>query len=80
MSTDHRTPFPAIKPVLCKGISRRRGSRSRKLFQSGMRNVADFLSEGNGYRSVWKILHEAALIKMIMVLSENANTMEWNNG
>lgn len=42
---------------------------TRKLFQSDMRIVADFLAEGKGYRSDRKIRHKAALIKMIRVLS-----------
>ena len=43
--------------------------KTRKLFQSDMRIVVDFLAEGNGYRSNRKIVHKAALIKMIKVLS-----------
>ena len=42
---------------------------TRKLFQSDMRIVVDFLAEGNGYRSQRKIMHKAALIRMIKVLS-----------
>ena len=42
---------------------------TRKLFQSNMRIVVDFLAEGNGYRSQRKIVHKAALIRMIKVLS-----------
>ena len=34
-----------------------------------MRIVVDFLAEGNGYRSDRKIVHKAASIKMIKVLS-----------
>lgn len=34
-----------------------------------MRIVVDFLAEGKGYRSDRKIIHKAALIKMIKVLS-----------
>lgn len=41
----------------------------RKLFQSDMRIVVDFLAEGNQYRSKQKIVHKAALIRMIKVLS-----------
>lgn len=41
----------------------------RKLFRSDMRIVVDFLAEGKGYRSDRKIIHKAALIKMIKVLS-----------
>lgn len=42
---------------------------TRKLFQSDMRIVVDFLAEGENYRSDRKIVHKAALIKMIKVLS-----------
>ena len=42
---------------------------TRELFQSDMRIVVDFLAEGNGYRSQRKIVHKAALIRMIKVLS-----------
>lgn len=38
---------------------------TRKLFRSDMRIVVDFLAEGKGYRSDRKIIHKAALIKMI---------------
>ncbi|MBD5501887.1 MAG: Rpn family recombination-promoting nuclease/putative transposase [Lachnospiraceae bacterium] len=47
---------------------------TRKLFQSDMRIVVDFLAEGNGYRSDRKIVHKAALIKMIKVLSGEMDT------
>ena len=40
-----------------------------ELFESDMRIVVDFLAEGNGYRSDRKVVHKAALIKMIKVLS-----------
>lgn len=43
--------------------------QTRKLFQSDMRIVVDFLAEGNTYRSNQKIMHKSALIKMIKVLS-----------
>lgn len=43
--------------------------KTRKLFQSDMRIVVDFLAEGERYRSDRKIVHKAALIKMIKVLS-----------
>ena len=46
----------------------------RKLFQSDMRIVVDFLAEGDGYRSDRKIVHKAALIKMIKVLSGEMDT------
>lgn len=56
---------------------------TRKLFQSDMKIVVDFLAEGNGYRSNRKIVHKAALIKMIRVLSGEADTEDiekwWKN-
>lgn len=42
---------------------------TRKLFRSDMRIVVDFLAEGNNYRSDRKVVHKAALIKMIKILS-----------
>lgn len=39
------------------------------MFQSDMRIVVDFLAEGNNYCSDRKVVHKAALIKMIKVLS-----------
>lgn len=42
---------------------------TRKMFQSDMRIVVDFLAEGASYRSNRKIVHTSALIKMIKVLS-----------
>ena len=44
-----------------------------ELFESDMRIVVDFLAEGNGYRSDRKVVHKAALIKMIKVLSGNTD-------
>ncbi len=41
----------------------------RSLFQSDMRIVVDFLAEGNSYRSDRKVIHKAALIRMIKALS-----------
>lgn len=41
----------------------------RKLFKSDMRIIVDFFAEGKEYRSDRKIVHKAALIKMIKVLS-----------
>ena len=41
----------------------------RELFKSDMRIVVDYLAEGKGYRSNRKIVHKAALIKMINALS-----------
>ena len=46
----------------------------RKLFQSDMRIVVDFLAEGEGYHSDQKIKHKAALIRMIKVLSGEIDT------
>lgn len=58
---------------------------TRKLFRSDMRIVVDFLAEGKGYRSDRKIVHKAALIKMIKVLSgetdiDNIETMMEERG
>lgn len=58
---------------------------TRKLFRSDMRIVVDFLAEGKGYRSDRKIIHKAALIKMIKVLSgetdiDNIETMMEERG
>lgn len=47
---------------------------TRKLFQSDMRIVVDYLAEGDGYRSNRQIKHKAALIKMIKVLSGEIDT------
>ncbi len=46
----------------------------REMFQSDMRIVVDYLAEGMGYRSDWKIVHKAALIRMIKVLSGDGDT------
>lgn len=46
---------------------------TRKLFQSDMRIVVDFLAEGENYCSNRKIIHKAVLIKMIKVLSGDGN-------
>ncbi len=46
----------------------------RERFQSDMRIVVDFLAEGIGYRSDRKIVHKAALIRMIKVLSGESDT------
>lgn len=43
--------------------------KTRELFQSDMRIIADFLAEGESYCSDRKIRHKSALIKMIKVLS-----------
>lgn len=53
---------------------------TRKLFQSDMRIVVDFLAEGASYRSNRKIVHTSALIKMIKVLSGDTdieNVEKW---
>lgn len=47
---------------------------TRKLFQSDMRIVVDFLAEGESYRSDRKIVHKAALIRMIKILSGETAT------
>lgn len=47
---------------------------TRRLFQSDMRIVVDFLAEGETYRSDRKIVHKAALIMMIKVLSGETDT------
>ncbi len=55
---------------------------TRKLFQSDMRIVVDFLAEGDSYRSSRKITHKAALIRMIRVLSGDTDTEDveqWMN-
>ena len=49
---------------------------TRKLFQSDMRIIADFLAEGKDYFSDRKIVHKAALIKMIKVLSGDTDIGE----
>ena len=45
----------------------------RERFQSDMRIVLDYLSEGNSYRSDRKVIHKDATIKMIRVLSGDKN-------
>ena len=47
---------------------------TRALFHSDMRIVVDYLAEGNQYRSEKKIVHKAALIRMIKVLSGEIDT------
>ena len=42
---------------------------TRELFQSDMRIVVDYLAEGDSYISKRRIIHKAALIRMIKVLS-----------
>ena len=41
----------------------------RERFHSDMRIVLDYLAEGNSYRSGQKVVHKAALIRMLNVLS-----------
>lgn len=53
---------------------------TRGLFQSDMRIVVDFLAAGKSYRSDRKIVHKAALIRMIKVLSGDKdieNVEDW---
>ena len=49
---------------------------TRKLFQSDMRIVVVYLAEGDGYRSDRKIVHKAALIRMIRALSGEKADMD----
>lgn len=49
---------------------------TRKLFRSDMRIVVDYLAEGDGYRSDRKIVHKAALIRMIRALSGEEADMD----
>lgn len=54
----------------------------RRMFQSDMRIVVDYLAEGRNYRSDRKIVHKAALIRMIKVLSGDDDidkVEEWLN-
>lgn len=53
---------------------RRLPPETRNLFRSDMRIVVDFLAEGIGYRSDQKIVHKAALLKMLKVLSGETDT------
>lgn len=48
----------------------------RCLFKSDMRIVVDYLAEGAAYRSDRKIVHKAALIKMIRVLDGEDNVSD----
>ena len=48
----------------------------RHLFQSDMRIVADYLAEGDSYRSDRKIVHKAALLKMLGALSGEGKAEE----
>ena len=53
---------------------RRLSREMRELFRSDMRIVVDFLAEGKDYHSDRKIIHKAALIKMLKVLSGEWDT------
>ncbi|MCM1120888.1 MAG: Rpn family recombination-promoting nuclease/putative transposase, partial [bacterium] len=48
----------------------------RERFHSDMRIVLDYLKEGNNYRSNRPVVHKAALIRMIKVLSGNYDIEE----
>lgn len=45
----------------------------REHFQSDMRIIADYLVEGNNYRSNRKVIHKEATIKMLRVLAGDKN-------
>ena len=47
--------------------------KTRRLFQSDMRIVVDYLAEGDSYCSDRKIVHKEALIKLLRVLSGDEN-------
>ena len=46
------------------------------MFQSDMRIVADYLAEGDSYRSDRKIVHKVALLKMLGALSGEGKAEE----
>ena len=48
----------------------------RETFCSDMRIVLDYLAEGNAFRSNQKVVHKAALIRMINVLSGEDDSAE----
>ena len=48
-------------------------AETRRLFQSEMRIVVDYLAEGDSYCSDRKIVHKEALIKLLRVLSGDEN-------
>lgn len=50
--------------------------KTRERFRSDMRIVLDYLAEGNTYRSDRPVVHKAALIRMIKVLSGNYDMEE----
>lgn len=45
----------------------------RKLFQSDMRLVVDYLAEGNGFRSDRPVVHKEALIRLLRALGGDRN-------
>ena len=52
---------------------------TRKLFQSDMRIVVDFLAEGDSYRSSRKITHKAALIRVLSGDTDTEDVEQWMN-
>ncbi len=77
-SSDHSIPEEAWEYIdeikLHVYEMRHLPEETRELFQSDMRIVVDYLAEGNEYRSDRKIVHKAALIRMIRVLSGEKDT------
>ncbi len=77
-SSDHNIPEVAWEYIddikLHVYEMRHLPEETRKLFQSDMRIVVDYLAEGDEYRSDRKIVHKAALIRMIRVLSGEKDT------
>lgn len=45
----------------------------RRLFQSDMRLVVDYLAEGNGFRSDRRVVHKEALIRLLRALGGDRN-------
>lgn len=45
----------------------------RRLFQSDMRLVVDYLAEGNGFRSNRRVVHKEALIRLLRALGGDRN-------
>ena len=77
-SSDHNIPEVAWEYIddikLHVYEMRHLPEETRELFQSDMRIVVDYLAEGDEYRSDRKIVHKAALIRMIRVLSGEKDT------
>lgn len=77
-SSDHSIPEEAWEYIdeikLHVYEMRHLPEETRKLFQSDMRIVVDYLAEGDEYRSDRKIVHKAALIRMIRVLPGEKDT------